>query len=74
MMISIFMILLRYHSLTTDKLKVLSGEMDPAEIIGSFDWTSLKREARKVFRKIRPSPTVFAQFTNARSIHRGFYK
>jgi hypothetical protein len=50
------MILLRYDSLTTDKLKVLSSEMDPAKIIGSFDWSSLQREASKVFRKIRPSP------------------
>ncbi len=48
-MMSIFMILLRYDSLTTDKLKVLSSEMDPAEIIGSFDGSSLKKEARKVF-------------------------
>jgi hypothetical protein len=49
------MILLRYDSLATDKLKVLSSEMDPAEIIGSFDWSSLKGEARKVSRKI-PHP------------------
>ncbi len=37
-------------------LKVLSTEMDPAEI-GSFDRSSLKREARKVFRKIRLPPS-----------------
>jgi hypothetical protein len=39
-------------------LKVLSNEMDLAEItVGSFDRSSLKREARKILRKIRPPPS-----------------
>jgi hypothetical protein len=37
-------------------LKVLPSEMDLAEI-RPFDRSSLKREARKVFRKIRPPPS-----------------
>jgi hypothetical protein len=37
-------------------LKPLSSEIDPAEIIGSFERSLLKRNARRVFRKIHPSP------------------
>jgi hypothetical protein len=51
------MILLRYDSLTTDKLKVLSSEMDPAEIIGSFDWSSLReRRGRLLDKSACPTP------------------
>jgi hypothetical protein len=36
---------------------LLSSEIDPAEIIGSFDMSSLKREARRLLGKsTRPHP------------------
>ncbi len=44
---------LPFSILSDNNLKVLSSEMDPAEI-RLIDRSSLNREARKVFRKIRP--------------------
>jgi hypothetical protein len=49
-------ILPKLSLLYTVYLKVLSSEMDPAEIRLIRYRSSLKREAQKVFRKIRPPP------------------
>jgi hypothetical protein len=40
-------------------LKVLSCEMDPAEIIGSFDRSLLKVVSRRFFRKSAPTLGAF---------------
>jgi hypothetical protein len=42
---------------SSDPLKVLSSEMDPAEI-RLIQYASLKREVRKVLKKICPPPIL----------------
>jgi len=44
-------------------LKVLSSEMDPAEL-GSFDRTLLKESLRRGVSKIRPSPNDWDPFNS----------